>query len=78
VYTSKTEGGNELETFTLEFTSKETSSLEESFKSIKVYVGKCKDEIGVSSLFDVSCFTTKALGATFATIVVVLGVRIVL
>jgi hypothetical protein len=56
----------------------ETSSLEESLRSIKVYEGKCKDEIGVSSLFDTSCFTMKALGATFTTNAVVLGVRIVL
>jgi hypothetical protein len=77
VYTSKTKGRNEPETFTSKFTSRETSSLEESLRSIKVYEGKCKDKIGVSFLFDVSYFIMKASGATFATNSVVLGVKIV-
>jgi hypothetical protein len=46
-------------------------------KSIKVDEGKCKDEIGVFSLFDVSCFTMKASRTTFTTNAIVLGVRIV-
>jgi hypothetical protein len=45
-------------------------------RSIKVDEGKCEDEIGISSLSSVSCFTTKVLGATFATNAAILGVRI--
>jgi hypothetical protein len=56
---------------------KETSSLEESLKSIKVDEGKCKNEIGVSSLSDASYFTMKASKTTFATYAIVLGMRIV-
>ncbi len=76
-YTFGTEAGNELERFTSELTSKHTSSLEKSLKSIKVDEGKCEDEIGVFSFFGASSFTIKALGATFATDTVVFKVRIV-
>jgi hypothetical protein len=61
----------------LEFTSRETSSSEKSLRSIKVDEGKCKGETGISSLSNVSYFTTKASRATFTIDVVVPKVRIV-
>jgi hypothetical protein len=70
-------GGNEPKTFTLEFIGMETSPPKESLILIKVYEGKCKDEIGVSFLSNASCFTMKASGATFSIDAVVFGVRIV-
>jgi len=51
MYTFETGGGNEPKTFTSKLTSMETSSSEESVRSIKVDEGKCKDETRVI------CFT---------------------
>jgi len=76
MYTSKIKSGNELEIFTSKLISRETSSSKESLRSTKVDEGKCEDETGVSSLSDVSCFTTKASEATFTIDANVLGVRI--
>jgi len=53
-----------------------TSSSKESLRLIQVHEGRCKDAIVVSSFYGVSYFTTKALGATFATNVDVPRVRI--
>jgi hypothetical protein len=44
-------------------------------KLIKVDEGKCEDDIGLSSLSIVFCYTMKATRATFTTYVMVLGVR---
>jgi hypothetical protein len=52
---------------------KHTSSSKESLRLIKVHEGRCKDVIVVSSFYGISYFTTKALGATFATNVDVQG-----
>jgi hypothetical protein len=76
-YTSKIGARNELETFTLVLTGRETSSLKKSLKSIKVDEGKCEGETKVSPLSNVFCFTTNASGATFATDVAIPWVRIV-
>jgi hypothetical protein len=57
-------------------TSRHTSLSKESLRLIKVDEGKCEDEIGVSSFFDVSYFITKASGTTFATNIDVPRVRI--
>jgi hypothetical protein len=46
-----------------------------SLRLIKVDEGKCKDEIGIPSLFGTICFMTKASKATFATNPIVLRVR---
>ncbi len=77
VYTPETKGENEPYTFTSKFISMETSSLKKSLRSIKVDEGKCEDDIGISYLLGVFCFTMKVIGATFATNVMVLGVRTV-
>jgi len=58
-------------------TSRETSSSKESLISIKVDEGKCEDEIGISSLSNISCFTMKTSGTTFSTYATIPGVRIV-
>jgi hypothetical protein len=73
LYIPKTKGGNELNTFKLELTGEETSSLEELLKSIKVYEGKCEDDTRISFLFGGSYFTIAR--AKFATNVVVPRVR---
>ncbi len=68
---SKTKGGNEPYTFMLYPTSRETSSSKESLRSIKGDERKYKDDTGISSLLGASYFTMKAVGATFATYVLV-------
>jgi hypothetical protein len=59
------------------FIGRETSSSEELLKSIKVDKGKCKDDIGISSLSSASYFTMKATFTTFTTNVMIHGVRTV-
>jgi hypothetical protein len=73
----KNKGGNELDTFTSELTSMDTSSSKEWLKSIKVDERKCKDDIGISSLSSASYFTMKVGGPTFTIDSTVHGVRIV-
>ncbi len=63
-------------TFMSKLTCKQTSLSKESLRLIKVDERKCENETRVSSLFSLSCFTMKTLKATFATNVVVLGVRL--
>jgi hypothetical protein len=60
----------------LELIGKQTSSSEELLRLIKIDEGKYENEIGVSFLSSIFCFTTKALGVTFATNAAILGVRI--
>ncbi len=76
MYTSKTRAQNEPKTFTSKLIGKETSSLEESLRSMKVDEGKCEDETGVSSLSSAFYFTMKVLGTTFATNATIPRVRI--
>jgi hypothetical protein len=59
VYTPETKGENEPYTFTSKVISMETSSSEDSLKSIKVDEGKSEDYIGISYLLGASCFTMK-------------------
>jgi hypothetical protein len=75
-HTSKIRARNEPKTFMSKHTSRETSSSKTLLKSIKVDERKCEDEIGLPSLSNVFYFTTKTLGATFATDAIVLEVKI--